>query len=109
MSHLLSGSAAIDVLGAVAPSRPQAAAASALPMSLSFSAMSVAPASAAAEAASAAGTFLAEVDVIVERGIQAVGVGLHVVTRQHVALPRLHAEIRAPRSCQAGEHGQQGR
>src|ERR1044072_4469283 len=52
-------------------------------------AMSVAAAAAAAEAASAAGAFLAEVDVIIERGIERTGVELHVVARQDLALPGL--------------------
>src|ERR1044072_3588394 len=82
------GSAACDLTGAAAPSRLQAAGAGGPPVLLSL-ARSVAAAAAAAEAASAAGAFLAEVDVIIERGIERTGVELHVVARQDLALPGL--------------------
>src|SRR5688572_3343904 len=109
MSHLRSGSAASDVLGAAAPSNPQAAAAIALPMSASFSAISVAATAAAAEAAAATGAFLAEIDVVVECGVETIGVGLHVFTRQYFALPWFHTQVCASRDSQADERAQQAR
>src|SRR5688572_32530211 len=59
---------------------------------------SVAAAAAAAETAAAARGFLAEVDVIVERGIGWIGIKLHVRAREHAAIPRVHTDSGAP--CQ---------
>src|SRR5687768_18431261 len=60
---------------------------------------SVAAAAAAAETAAAARGFLAEVDVIVERGIGGIGIELHVRAREHAAIPRIHTD-----SGTAGQH-----
>src|SRR3970282_2096416 len=53
---------------------------------------SVASAAASAESLSAARSFLAEIDVLVERRLDRIGDQLHVVACEHVAVPRLHAE-----------------
>src|SRR5689334_24869923 len=71
-------------------------------MRVSFS-MSVATAAAAAEAATTAGAFLAEVDVIVDGGVERVRVELHVVAREHLAFPRPHADMSATAEQQRRE------
>src|SRR5690606_11211599 len=50
---------------------------------------SIAAATAAAESTAAARGFLAEINVIVESGIDGIGIERHLGSREHVAFPRL--------------------
>src|SRR3954466_16198327 len=109
MSHSPEAPAADARSATAAPIRPQAADASAPPMRLSSCATSVAAAAAAAESAAAAGAFLAEIDVIVDRGLDRIGIELHVLARQHFAFPGFRAHMRAPGECRAGQRQQRER
>ena len=80
--------------GAAWPSNAQVAAASGAPICRTPERLvvsSVASAAASAESLAAARRFLAEIDVIVGRRLDADRDDLHVGAREHVAIPWLHA------------------
>src|SRR5436190_18878194 len=85
----------METPGVAVPNKLQVAAARAAPIFVSLSAISVTPAAAAAEAAATTGAFLAEIDVIVERRVECVGIELHVVACQHLSLPWFHSHTGA--------------